>query len=146
MSNRRNKNHRLFSGCRNADFAEFSAFLVRIVRATNPKRRTLRWQSKNTKSSRSHRMTMGCRRQRKEDRMAAMFYNQDVTDMSIRQINALFRAHDDSHLWPICGRFNVTERAIRRLRKVMQCNGTTGGFEYALMLDGEIGRIVNEEN
>ena len=78
--------------------------------------------------------------------MAAMFFNQDVTDMSIRQINALFRAHDDSHLWPICGRFNATERAIRRLRKVMQCNGTTGGFEYALMLDGEIGRIVNKEN
>ena len=119
---------------------------VRIVRATNPKRRKLRWQSKNTKSSRSHRVTMDCPRQRKEVRMAAMFYNQDVTDMSVRQINALFRAHDESHLWPVCGKFNVTERAIRRLRKVMQCNGSTGGFEYALMLDDEIGRIVNEEN
>ena len=91
-------------------------------------------------------MATGCLRQRKEDRMATMFYTQDVTDMSIRQINALFRAHDESHLWPVCGRFNVTERAIRRLRKVMQCNGSTGGFEYALMLNGEIGRIVNEEN
>ena len=113
--------------------------------ATNPKRSKSRWQ-KNTKSSRSTRVTMGCLRQREEDTMAAMFYNQDVTDMNIRQINALFRAHDESHLWPVCGRFNATERAIRRLRKVMQCNGTTGGFEYALMLDGEIGRIVNEEN
>ena len=146
MSNRRNKNHRLFSGWRNADFADFSASPVRIVRATNPKRRMLRWQSKNTRSFRSPAMATGCRRQRKEVRMAAMFYDQDVTDMSIRQINALFRAHDESHLWPVCGRFNVTERAIRRLRKVMQCNGSTGGFEYALMLDGEIGRIVNEEN
>ena len=78
--------------------------------------------------------------------MAAMFFNQDVTDMSIQQINALFRKHDESHLWPVCSQFNVTERAIRHLRKVMQCNGSTGGFEYALMLDGEIGFIVNGEN
>lgn len=78
--------------------------------------------------------------------MAAMFYGVDVTDMSIRQINQLFRKHDESRKWPIFGQFNATERAIRRLRKVMRCNGTTGGFEYALMLDDEIGRIVNGEN
>jgi len=77
--------------------------------------------------------------------MAAMFYGVDVTDMSIRQINQLFRKHDESRKWPISGRFNATERAIRRLRKVMRCNGTTGGFEYALMLGDEIGRIVNRE-
>ena len=78
--------------------------------------------------------------------MEAMFYGVDVTDMSIRQINHVFREHDESHLWPICGRFNATERAIRRVRRVMRCNGATGGFEYALMLDEEIGKIVNEEN
>lgn len=78
--------------------------------------------------------------------MAAMFYGVDVTGMSIRKINRLFREHDESHLWPICGRFNATERAIRRLRKVMRCDGSTGGFEYALMLDEEIGRFVNQEN
>ena len=78
--------------------------------------------------------------------MAAMFFGQDVTDMSIQQINRLFRAHDESRLWPICGRFNATERAIRRLRKVLRCNGETGGFEYALMLDEEIGIIVNHAN
>ena len=78
--------------------------------------------------------------------MAAMFYGVDVTDMNIRQINALFRAHDESHLWPVCGRFNVTERAIRHLRKIMRSNGETGGFEYAYMLDEEIGFIVNGEN
>ena len=78
--------------------------------------------------------------------MAAMFYDQDVTDMSIRQINALFRAHDDSHLWPICGRFNATERAIRHLRKIMRSNGETGGFEYAYMLNEEIGFITNGVN
>ena len=78
--------------------------------------------------------------------MEAMFYGVDVTDMSVRQINQLFREHDESHLGPICGRFNATERAIRRVREVMRCNGATGGFEYALMLDEEIGKIVNEEN
>ena len=78
--------------------------------------------------------------------MAAMFYGVDVTDMSIRQINQLFRKHDESHKWPICGRFNATERAIRRVRSVMRCNGATGGFEYALLLDEVIGKIVNEEN
>ena len=78
--------------------------------------------------------------------MAAMFYGVDVTDMSIRQINQLFRKHEESHKWPICGRFNATERAIRRVRSVMRCNGATGGFKYALMLDEEIGNIVNEEN
>ena len=77
--------------------------------------------------------------------MGSLFYDHDVTDMSIRQINRLFRRHDASGLWPICGRFNATERAIRRVRKVMQCNGSTGGSEYALMLDGEIGRIINKE-
>lgn len=78
--------------------------------------------------------------------MAAKYFGVDVTDMNIRQINALFRRHDESHLWPICGRFNVTERAIRRLRKVLRCTGETGGFEYALMLDEEIGIIVNHAN
>ena len=78
--------------------------------------------------------------------MSAVFYGIDVTDLNVRQINALFRKHDESHLWPICGRFNVTDRAIRRLRKFMQNNGTVSGFEYALMLDNEIGTIVNQSN
>ena len=78
--------------------------------------------------------------------MEAMFYGIDVTDMSIRQINQLFRKHDESRKWPICGQFNATERAIRHLRKIMRCNGENGGFEYAYMLDEEIGFIVNGEN
>ena len=78
--------------------------------------------------------------------MSAVFYGIDVTNLNVRQINALFRKHDESHLWPICGRFNVTDRAIRRLRKFMQYNGTVSGFEYALMLDNEIGTIVNQSN
>lgn len=72
------------------------------------------------------------------------FFGVDVSDMSIRQINKLFRQNDESHLWPVQNRFNVTERAIRRLRKrVLPHIGTTGGIEYAQMLDAEISRIVN---
>jgi len=63
---------------------------------------------------------------------------------NIRCINGLFRSQDESHLWPICGRFNATERAIRRLRKA-QADGAciNPGLEYALALDAEISAIVN---
>jgi len=77
--------------------------------------------------------------------MAYLFYNKDVTDMSIREINKLFREHDESHLFPICAEFNATERAIRRLRKFLG-HGSTGGIEYACMLDAEISNIVNQCN
>ena len=41
-----------------------------------------------------------------------------VTDKdTIRSVNSKFRKADESHLWPVCGRFNATERAIRRIRK-----------------------------
>jgi len=32
----------------------------------------------------------------------------------IRAVNQEFRSKDESYLWPISGRFNVTERAILR--------------------------------
>lgn len=70
---------------------------------------------------------------------------QDIDDMaewSTRKINAHFRAHDESHKWPICNAFDVTERAIRRLRKMGMYSG---GLEYAYALDSEISRIVNSE-
>lgn len=74
------------------------------------------------------------------------YYGTDVTEMSVRQINKLFREHDESCKWPICGEFNVTERAIRRLRKFTQQYGPVSGFEYAYMLDQEINNIVNHCN
>ncbi len=67
-----------------------------------------------------------------------LFYGVDTFDMSVSQINRLFREHDESDLWPICGRFNATDRTIRRL-----CGRYTGGMEYAYALDAEISRIVN---
>lgn len=68
------------------------------------------------------------------------FYNVDISGMSIRQINKLFRQHDESNLYPIRGRFNATERAIRRLRREHRYED---GLEYAYALDSEISRIVN---
>lgn len=66
---------------------------------------------------------------------------ESMDHMSIRQINKVFRDNDESHLWPISGKFNATERAIRRLRPF----GLYGGIEYANCLDDEISRIVNDE-
>ena len=32
-----------------------------------------------------------------------LFYGVDTSDMSVSQLNRLFREHDESNLWPICG-------------------------------------------
>jgi hypothetical protein len=56
-------------------------------------------------------------------------------------INNQFRLWDDSKLWPVCGRFNATERAIRRIRRD---SPELLGLEYALALDDEISRVVND--
>ena len=64
----------------------------------------------------------------------------NFSDMTKRQINKYFRQNDDSQKWPICGKFNATNRAIRRIRKNFS---ELHGLEYALTLENEISRIVN---
>lgn len=64
----------------------------------------------------------------------------EIENGSIQRINAYYRANDESHKWPICNKFNATERAIRQLRKQQHY---TGGDEYFTALDSEISRIVN---
>lgn len=67
-----------------------------------------------------------------------------INGLSVRQINALFRRHDDSHLWPICGRFNATDRAVRRLQRCRRAGlDVAPGLEYYLALEREISEIVN---
>jgi hypothetical protein len=61
----------------------------------------------------------------------------------IRIINQLFRAQDDSHLWPVNGKFNVTERAIRKVRRLQSETCSTDLLEYALALEDEAASIVN---
>lgn len=65
--------------------------------------------------------------------------------MTKRQINARFRQTDQSHKWPVSGRFNATERAIRRARKWQRDSGVfLEGAEYAYFLEREISTIVNK--
>ena len=69
-----------------------------------------------------------------------------INEMSIREINRHFRNEDDSDKWPICGKFNVTERAIRKLREYRRKGMVINeGLEYYLALEAEIGNIVNDE-
>ena len=69
----------------------------------------------------------------------------EICEMSIRQINKYFRSIDDSRLWPVCGRFNATERAIRRIRRNRHDGMCVeAGYEYYLTLENEISEIVND--
>ena len=59
-------------------------------------------------------------------------------------INRAFRAAEDSLLWPIYGRFNATERAIRAIRRYMRESGEElAGLEYAYAVEAALSRIVN---
>ncbi len=61
-----------------------------------------------------------------------------------RAINRLYRLQDESALWPVCGRFNVTERAIRRAAKFERESGVAlGGLEYCYFLESALSDIVN---
>lgn len=58
-------------------------------------------------------------------------------------INRHFRAQDESNLYPVCGRFNATERAIRKVRREFaECGMRCEGLEYAHAIDATLDRIV----
>lgn len=67
-----------------------------------------------------------------------------ITSADIRRINREFRSRDESHLWPTCGRYNVTERAIRRVRR-MVARGLVidDPYSYEAILEQQISAIVN---
>lgn len=80
------------------------------------------------------------------EQIVAKAEEKSQTELGIRrEINRIFRAQDDSSLWPIRGRFDVTERAIRRANKIERANGAMSPLEYAYSLEAETGRIVNDE-
>lgn len=71
----------------------------------------------------------------------------DLTDnkdgiANIRAINKLYRAQDEIHLWPINNRFNVTERAIRKIRRQ---GLAVYGLEYCYCLESIMSEVVNHE-
>lgn len=59
-------------------------------------------------------------------------------------INRMFRAQDDSNKWPISGKLNVTERAIRHANKFERDSDVMSPLEYALFLEQDMSRIVND--
>jgi hypothetical protein len=62
---------------------------------------------------------------------------------NIAAINRLFRQQDESNKFPINGKFDATERAIRRVRKAAKHTGGSYGLEYAYAIDAELSEIVN---
>lgn len=62
-----------------------------------------------------------------------------------RVINKLFRRQDESDKWPIQGRFDVTERAIRHALKLERDGGIMPPLEYAMFLEHDTSLIVNDE-
>ena len=58
-----------------------------------------------------------------------------------RAIFKHYRGLDESHLYPIRNRFNVTKRAIQHESKLGEA---LTGLELCLYLDAEISRIVLE--
>lgn len=69
----------------------------------------------------------------------------NVNEMSLREINAYLRKKDESHLWPICGRFNATERAIQRVRRMRRKDREcANGLEYYMNVQCQIIDIVND--
>lgn len=70
----------------------------------------------------------------------------DLTRSNQIKINRIFRKNDESHLWPISGKFNATEKAIKSMRELVaqgldfDCN-----LSYILAVEREISRIVNSQ-
>lgn len=62
-----------------------------------------------------------------------------------RIINRLYRAQDDSDKWPISGKFDVTERAIRKANQFERSAGCMDSYEYCLALENYMSEIVNNE-
>lgn len=62
---------------------------------------------------------------------------------NIRAINKLYRQQDESNLYPINGRFNATERAIRQAREFKRQTEAIYGLEYCYLLDQLLSNIVN---
>lgn len=63
--------------------------------------------------------------------------------MNIKVINKFYRVQDESHLWPVNNEYDVTERAIRRVRK-FDC--PVYGLEYCCAIENAISLIVNRGN
>lgn len=65
-----------------------------------------------------------------------------ITQAYTREINRLYRLQDELHKWPIRGRSDATERAIRRCTAISR---QTGVAYCAHDVDAALPEIVNKE-
>ena len=69
-----------------------------------------------------------------------------LTRSEIIAVNREMRQNDESHLWPICGKFSVAERAIRQARSYLREGvGCDSVEEYRALLNSLESTIVNDE-
>lgn len=70
-----------------------------------------------------------------------------LTKEEIIAVNREMRQNDESHLWPICGKFSVAERSIRQARNYLREGvGCDSAEEYRALLDDLESAIVNDES
>ena len=80
--------------------------------------------------------------------MREIFTAEQIVKLSSnrKEVNQLYYQQDDSNLWPIRGKFNVTKRAINRIRKAEKEGLVFDDLlAYALTIESEISEIVNNE-
>ncbi len=71
-------------------------------------------------------------------------YIDNLNIKSLRKINKLMRLRDESHLYPINNRYNVTDRSINHYRRYLNnAIGCTTNLEYALTIENLISQYVN---
>lgn len=69
-----------------------------------------------------------------------------ITRSEIVAVNHEMRQNDESHLWPIRGKFSVAERAIRQARCIRREGSECyDAIEYRALLDSLESAIVNDE-
>lgn len=62
-----------------------------------------------------------------------------------KSVDNMFYQQDDSNLWPINGRFNVTKRAINRIKRAEREGLVLDDLlAYALTLENIMSEIVNK--
>ncbi len=68
----------------------------------------------------------------------------NFNEMSNEEIEKYFLGKDESHLWPVCGYFNVTAEAIKFINDYIFDNcGGYSGVEYAEMIECYSSMLVN---
>lgn len=63
---------------------------------------------------------------------------------NIAAINKAYRLQDQSHLWPINNKFNLTNRAIRKAAQICRQTAPSYGLEYCYLIESFINEYINK--